>query len=156
MTTAQSAPELRVPYWIDEAGHEREPLKLADLGESYKIFFAFKGTCPSCHSFGFPAMKTIYEGLKDSGVGMAVIHTAFDDDPRNTQDRIHELQSEFKIPLPFGHDPKVGENYPTFMRDYGTRGTPYFIILDPNNQLIFSDFRLDPNKVVDVLSKATA
>ena len=149
------APELRVPYWIDADGKERTPLTLADLGTGFKVIFAFKSTCPSCHSFGFPAMKAIYEGLKDKNVGLAVIHTAFDDDPRNSQDRVAALQSEFKIPVPFGHDPKNGDAYPTFMTDFQTRGTPYFIVLDPNNEIIFSDFRLDPNKVIAVLGASS-
>lgn len=145
------APELRVPFWIDAEGKDREPLTLSDLGTGYKIIFAFKSTCPSCHSFGFPAMKKMYDGLKDKTVGMAVIHTAFDDDPRNSQDKVAALQAEFKIPVPFGHDPKIGDAYPTFMSDYQTRGTPYFIVIDPKNEIIFSDFRLDPNKVIEVL-----
>ena len=147
------APELRVPYWIDAHGKERPALKLTDLGTGFKIIFAFKSTCPSCHSFGFPAMKEIYEGLKDKNVGLAVIHTAFDDDPRNTLDRVAELQSEFELPVPFGHDPKVGNAYPTFMTDYRTRGTPYFIMLNSKNEIIFSDFRLDPKKVIEVIGK---
>lgn len=148
------APELRVPFWIDANGNERDALKLADLGTGYKVIFAFKSTCPSCHSFGFPAMKAIYEGLKDKDVGLAVIHTAFDDDPRNTREKVAALQAEFEIPVPFGHDPKVGDAYPTFMTDYQTRGTPYFIVLDAKNEIIFSDFRLDPDKVIAVLGKS--
>ena len=56
-----SAPELRVPHWIDEQGKTRPPLKLAELGDGFKVIFAFKAMCPACHSFGFPTMKTIYE-----------------------------------------------------------------------------------------------
>ena len=39
------------------------------------------------------------------------------------------------------------------MTDYQTRGTPYFIVLDTQNEIIFSDFRLDPNKVIEALGK---
>jgi len=151
-----NAPELRVPIWYGPDGKESPPLKLADLGSGYKVIFAFKAMCPGCHSFGFPAMKTIYDGLKDKGVGMAVIHTAFDDDPQNSQDKVPEMQTKYDLPIPFGHDPKVGDNYPTFMQDYRTRGTPFFTILNENNEIIFSDFRLDANKVVEVLGKASA
>lgn len=150
------APELRVPYWIDAKGEERAALTLKELGTGYKVIFAFKAECPGCHSFGFPAMKTIYDGLKDKRVGMAVVHTAFDDDPRNNQDRIAEMQEKYGLAIPFGHDPKVGESYPTFMTDYRTRGTPFFTIIDPNGEIIFSDFRLDANKVVEVLGQQAA
>ena len=40
------------------------------------------------------------------------------------------------------------------MSDYQTRGTPYFIVLDAKNEIIFSDFRIDANKVVEVLGQA--
>ena len=148
------APELRVPFWIGADGQPRDALTLAELGNSFKVIFCFKAMCPGCHSVGFPTMKTIYDGLKDKGVGMAVIHTAFDDDPRNSQNKVAEMQTKYDLPIPFGHDPKVGDKYPTFMQDYRTRGTPYFVILDPENKIIFSDFRPDAAKVVEVLGKA--
>jgi len=150
------APELRVPFWLGADGKPRDALTLAELGNSFKVIFCFKAMCPGCHSVGFPTMKTIYDGLKDKGVGMAVIHTAFDDDPRNSQNKVAEMQTKYDLPIPFGHDPKVGDKYPTFMQDYRTRGTPYFIILDPENKIIFSDFRPDAAKVVEVLGKAAA
>ena len=148
------APELRVPFWLGADGQPRDALTLAELGNSFKVIFCFKAMCPGCHSVGFPTMKAIYDGLKDKGIGMAVIHTAFDDDPRNSQDKVAEMQTKYDLPIPFGHDPKVGDKYPTFMQDYRTRGTPFFIILDPENKIIFSDFRPDAAKVVEVLGKA--
>jgi len=80
--TQPKAPELRVSYWIDAEGKEREPLKLSDLGPGYKIIFCFKAECPGCHARGFPTMKKLVDNLADKGFGFAVIHTAFDDDPR--------------------------------------------------------------------------
>ena len=145
---APKAPELRVPYWIDGEGNEISPLKLADLGAGYKVIFCFKAECPGCHSRGFPTMQKIVAGVADKGVGLAVIHTAFDDDPRNNQDRIREMQLKFDLKIPFGHDPKVGNAYPTFMQDYRTRGTPFFIVIDPAGDLVFADFSLDAEKLI--------
>ncbi len=150
-TPVTKAPELRVPYWIDAHGQTRAPLTLSELGKGHKVIFCFKAMCPGCHASGFPAMKTIYDGLKKTDVGMAVIHTAFDDDPGNSQDKIAKMQTKYGLPIPFGHDPKVGTAYPTFMQDYRTRGTPYFIVLNPDNQIIFSDFQINAEKVVEIL-----
>ena len=36
------APELRVQKWIDGQGQERESLKLAELGDGYKLSFALR------------------------------------------------------------------------------------------------------------------
>lgn len=93
-------------------------------------------------------MKKLVDNLQDKGFGFAVIHTAFDDDPRNSQDKVRETQLKFDLKIPFGHDPKVGESYPTFMQDYRTRGTPFFIVIDPNNNIAFGDFSLDADKLI--------
>ena len=93
-------------------------------------------------------MKKIVDNLHGKDFGFAVIHTAFDDDPFNSQERILEMQQKYALNVPFGHDPKSGDNYPTFMMDYRTRGTPYFIILNPKGELVFSDFNLDPDKLI--------
>jgi len=146
------APELRVPYWIDGNGAEREALTLAELGTGYKVIFCFKSTCPGCHARGFPIMQKLVSSLQDKGFGFAVIHTAFDDDPRNSQDKVRETQIKYDLKIPFGHDPKVGEAYPTFMTDYRTRGTPFFIVIDPNNEIAFGDFSLDADKLIQAFT----
>jgi len=146
--TAPRAPELRVPYWIDGEGNDLDDLKLADLGTGYKIIFCFKASCPSCHSRGFPIMKQLVANLSDKGFGFAVVHTAFDDDPFNSQDRVRENQLKFDLKIPFGHDPKLGQAYPTVMQDYRTRGTPFFLVIDPNGGLVFADFSLDADRLI--------
>jgi len=147
-TTQPTTPALRVPYWIDAEGQERESLSLSELGDGYKVIFCFKAECPGCHARGFPTMQKLVKGLDGKGFGFAVIHTAFDDDPRNSQDRIREMQLKYDLKVPFGHDPKVGNDYPTFMQDYRTRGTPYFIVIDPAGEIAFSDFSLDADRLI--------
>lgn len=142
------APELRVQKWIDGQGQERESLKLAELGDGYKIIFCFKASCPGCHSRGFPAMKKMVDNLSDHNFGFAVIHTAFDDDPFNSYERIIEYQDKYDIRIPFGHDPKVGDQHPTFMVDYRTRGTPYFVAINPDGHLAHHDFNLDADALI--------
>ena len=143
------APELRVPNWIDASGNPRDPLKLKELGNGYKIIFCFKASCPACHSRGFPIMKKLVDKLSDNGFGFAVIHTAFDDDPFNSLERITEYQQQYDIKVPFGHDPKVDDQYPTFMTDYRTRGTPYFVAINPAGQIVHGDFGLDADRLIE-------
>ena len=146
------APPLRVPYWLNASGEELENLSLEDLGNNYKVIFCFKASCPGCHARGFPTMQKIVNGLAGSNVGFAVIHTAFDDDPSNSQDRVREMQLKYDLKIPFGHDPKVGTQYPTFMQDYRTRGTPFFVVLNPENEIIFGDFNINADKVIEAFS----
>jgi len=98
-------------------------------------------------------MQKLVNALSDKGFGFAVIHTAFDDDPQNSQDRVLEMQIKYSLNIPFGHDPKNGDQYPTFMQDYRTRGTPFFVALNPNNEIVFADFNLDADKLIENFSQ---
>lgn len=149
------APELRVPQWIDATGEPLSNLSLADLGAGYKIIFCFKASCPGCHSRGFPTMHKLATNLSNRGFGFAVIHTAFDDDPFNSFERVRENQIKYDLAVPFGHDPKVGDQYPTFMNDYRTRGTPYFVAIDPAGNIAHHDFNLDADQLIAQVLQAS-
>ena len=147
--THRAAPNLRVQYWIDAQGTEADPLSLSDLGAGYKLIFCFQHWCPSCHSFGFPALKKMVDSLSKNGIGLAVVQTVFEGAAHNGPERLREMQRQYDLALPFGHDmPVNGERHPTIMEDYRSGGTPWFILIDPKGEIIFSDFRLDPDKLI--------
>ena len=148
----KTAPELRVPHWIDGEGKARTPLNLAELGDAYKIIFCFQHWCPGCHSRGFPTMKKLYDALKDKGFGFAVVQTVFEGAEHNTPDKLRTMQLQYDLPVPFGHDPIDGR-YPTVMEDYRTAGTPWFIIIAPTGEVIYNDFRLDADRFLASLSR---
>lgn len=147
----QPAPELRVPYWIDGKGQKRAPLKLAELGSGYKIIYCFQAWCPGCHSRGFPTLKKLVESLSDKGFGIAVVQTVFEGEAENTRDKLREVQKKYDLRIPFGHDPKDG-TYPSVMEDYRSGGTPSFILIDPKGEVIFNDFGLDTDKLINTHS----
>lgn len=37
------------------------------------------------------------------------------------------------------------------MEDYGTRGTPWFTVIDAGGRIVFSDFHLDADRLVKEL-----
>ncbi len=85
--------------------------------------------------------------LSDKGFGFAVVQTVFEGAETNTSERLRETQLRYALKLPFGHDPAPeGENYPTVMADYHTRGTPWFIVINPQGEVFFNDFRLDADR----------
>jgi len=151
----QPAPELRVSQWIDGDGNERMPLRLADLGDGYKIIYCFQHWCPGCHSRGFPTLRKLYDALKDDGFGFAAIQTVFEGAEQNTPDKLRAMQLRYDLPIPFGHDPVDGR-YPTVMEDYRTAGTPWFIVIAPNGEVIYNDFRLDTDRFLAALSRDDA
>lgn len=139
----ERAPELRVPFWTDGEGNERGPLSLAELGPGYKILYCFQHWCPGCHASGFPTLVSLTEALAGRGFGFAVVQTVFEGAEVNTVARLRETQLRYRLSIPFGHDPVTeGSRLPTIMADYGTGGTPWFIVINPLGNIILSDFRL--------------
>ncbi|MGB7335443.1 MAG: TlpA family protein disulfide reductase [Salaquimonas sp.] len=149
----QKAPELRVSHWIDVDGNPlAKPLQLTDLGDDYKLIYCFQHWCPGCHSRGFPTLKYLHDNLKDKGFGFAVIQTVFEGANVNTFDKLRANQEQYSLKIPFGHDtPPEGENYPTFMEDYRSGGTPWFTLIDPLGNVVYADFRMDPERFMDAL-----
>ena len=148
----QRAPEFRVPHWVDQNGEAREPLRLIDLSDGYKVIYCFQAWCPGCHSRGFPTLKKLVDALSDKGVGFAVVQTVFEGEAQNTIDKLNEMQDRYNLRIPFGHDPAIGR-YPSMMEDYRTGGTPWFILINPLGEVIFNDFHLDANRLIGTLGK---
>ena len=152
----KTAPELRVPSWIDGTGSPREPLKLADLGTGYKVLYCFQHWCPGCHSRGFPTLKRLVKELSDKGFGFAVIQTVFEGADHNTPEKLHANQETYGLNIPFGHDPvQAGERYPTVMEDYRSAGTPWFIVINPEGEVVYNNFQLDADRFLAALERET-
>ena len=153
----KTAPELRVSEWIDEDGNARGPLQLSDLGDGYKIIFCFQHWCPGCHSRGFPTLKYLSDNLRDKGFGFAVIQTVFEGSDVNTIDKLHVNQEQYGLKMPFGQDVTAdGEDYPSFMADYRSAGTPWFTVIDPQGKVVSADFRIDARRFIEALGAETA
>lgn len=151
-TLNRPAPDLRVQCWIDGQGEDRPPLTLRELGAGMKILFCFQHACPGCHSRGFPVLRYLHHHLAGSGVGFAAIQTVFEDFKDNTVDKLRINQQRYDLAIPFGHDIALeGEAYPSFMQDYRSAGTPWFTIIDVDNQVIFADFGIDPRRFIAAL-----
>lgn len=147
------AQELRVGQWIGADGTPMDkPLKLTDLGDGYKIIYCFQHWCPGCHSRGFPTLKYLSDNLKDKGFSFAAIQTVFEGSQINTFDKLRVNQEQYELEMPFGHDvPNEGERHPTFMEDYASGGTPWFTVIDPDGNVVYADFRIDPDRFMKAL-----
>lgn len=151
------APELRVTHWIDADGAPLDrPLRLADLGQGYKIIYCFQHWCPGCHSRGFPTLRYLQDRLAGRDVGFAVIQTVFEGSEVNTVDKLRTNQEQYGLKMPFGHDaPPQGARYPTFMEDYRSGGTPWFTVIDPEGRVVHADFRIDADLLLQALEAET-
>ncbi len=149
--TSLRAPELRVAQWIDAQGQARTPLTLTELGGGFKVIYCFQHWCAGCHSHGFPALAKLVDALSGAGFGFAVVQTVFEGFEANTFERLRETQLRYGLALPFGHDHPAASHcaaVPTVMQDYGTGGTPWFIVISPAGEVVFSDFQLDADRLI--------
>ena len=151
---AQQAPELEVDIWIDENGEKTKPIKLADYSGKFKVIYGFQAWCPGCHTRGLPSLKKMVKALEDNdNVEFFAIQTVFEGKSANTFERMVEIQKEYDLKIPFGHDTGEGSDkkYATTMQNYRTGGTPWFILIDQDDTVIFNDYHLNVDKAIEYL-----
>ncbi len=144
------APEFTVNTWIDTDGNKTTPIKLSTFKGKFKIVFCFQYWCSGCHSKGLPDLKKIVDALEgNANFAIFAIQTVFEGYQENTFDKIVETQKKYKLNIPFGHDADIdGKSQSTIMTSYKTNGTPWFILIDKHNNVVFSDFHLNPDAAI--------
>lgn len=147
-TQTRKAPELRVEQWIGADGKVLDkPIKLADYKGKYKVIYCFQHWCPGCHSVGLPSLKKLVDNFKDNdNIEFFAVQTVFEGAHANTYDKIAETQTKYDLEIPFGHDPGNGRS--TIMQDYQTGGTPWFIIIDDKDEIVFADFHINTDGAI--------
>lgn len=144
------APEFLVNDWINANGKKTEPIKLSDFRGKFKVVYCFQHWCPGCHSKGLPDLKKMVEALKDNNkIVFLAIQTVFEGHDSNTYKKMVETQKQYNLKIPFGHDAgDDGKSHSNIMRNYKTGGTPWFIFIDKNDNVVFSDFHLNPDAAI--------
>ncbi|MFT5175069.1 MAG: thiol-disulfide isomerase/thioredoxin [Gammaproteobacteria bacterium] len=151
--TGHSAPQLKVPHWIDGKGQAMK-FDANSLHGRWVVMKFFQSWCPGCHSHGFPTMQSISKEFGEHPqVRLLAVQTVFEGFTTNTQDRLQEMQDRYDLRIPFGHDAgsPQGDHLPRTMRDYRSGGTPWLVIVSPDRQVIFDGFRLSASKFADWL-----
>ena len=150
----QRAPELNVSRWVDKNGNETSPINLADFEGKFKVIYNFQAWCPGCHSVGLPSLQKMVNELEgNDNVIFLAVQTVFEGAHANTFERMVEIQKEYDLKIPFGHDEgdTSSQNINHIMKNYRTGGTPWFILIDKNNRVIFNDFHLNTEKAIEYL-----
>ena len=152
-TQVVRAPEFNVGQWVDANGKKTKALGLKDLKGKFKIMYCFQSWCPGCHSKGLPDLKKMVDALKgnDSVVFLAV-QTVFEGYDSNTYEKMVETQKKYELRIPFGHDAgDDGRSRSNIMMNYQTGGTPWFLFIDKHDNIVFSDFHLNPEAAIEFL-----
>lgn len=153
-TGAFKAPELGVSQWIDADGKPTGPIRLSDYSDKFKVVYCFQSWCPGCHSGGFPALKEMVNALSESDkVVFLAIQTVFEGHNENTYDKLVSTQKQYSLKIPFGHDAGSEDtnHISKVMMSYGTGGTPWFILIDQWDTVVFADFNLDVENAINYL-----
>lgn len=147
------APEFDVNQWIDAEGNETEAIKLSDFKGKFKVVYCFQSWCPGCHRKGFPDLKKMVEALKDNDkIAFLAVQTVFEGHDSNTYEKMVETQKQYDLKIPFGHDPgDYGKSGSNIMFNYKTEGTPWFLFIDKQDNVVFSDFLLNPYTTIKFL-----
>lgn len=155
------APELAVPYWIDGKGKEQAAFSIAANKGKWIYLKCFQHWCPGCHSTGFPGTVKLANAFPNHDqLAIAAIQTTFEGFSTNDQDALRKNQLRYDLDIPFGHDTGKSsaehgsrERYPNTMVSYQTGGTPWIILINPKGEVVFNDFRVDPDKLITFLSE---
>ena len=147
------APEFDINQWVDAHGSKTEPIKLADFKGKFKIVYCFQSWCRGCHSKGLPDLKRMVDALKgNNDVVFLAVQTVFEGHHENTYEKMIETQKQYELMIPFGHDAgDDSKSISNIMKNYQTGGTPWFLFIDKHDNVVFSDFHLNPDASIELL-----
>ena len=84
------------------------------------------------------------------------IQTVFEGHSVNTVDKVRQIQLQYDLQMPMGHDPGAANGRSTTMLDYRTGGTPWMILIDPGGSVVFNDYGIDADQAIAFLRAQTA
>ena len=147
------APEFGVKNWINSEGNKTEPIKLTDFKGKFKVVYCFQSWCPGCHSKGLPDLKKMVEALKNNeNIAFLAVQTVFEGHHENTYEKMIATQKQYELEIPFGHDAgDDGKSRSNIMTNYQTGGTPWFLLIDKHDNVVFSDFHLNAEATIEFL-----
>lgn len=150
-----AASEFNVKDWIDANGNKTAPIKLSDFNGKFKVLYCFQSWCPGCHSKGLPDLKKMVTALAGSNtIAFLAIQTVFEGHAENTYKKMVATQKQYDLKIPFGHDAgNDGKSRSNIMTNYQTGGTPWFILIDKHNNVVFSDFHLNVDAAIKFLKE---
>ena len=148
------APEWKIEQWVDENGNITKPIQLSDYKGKFKVIYCFQSWCPGCHSIGLPSLQVMTDALKDNdNVKFLAVQTVFEGASSNTYEKMLEVQKKYNLKIPFGQDngDDSTRNISNIMYNYRTGGTPWFIFIDQDDNVVFNDYHLNTEKAIEFL-----
>ncbi len=148
------APEIQA-QWIDANG-EPGSFSIAEQRRRFIYLYFFQAWCDGCHRYGFPALQQLLAEFGDHpDIRFAAVQTVFEGFEENTPGKVAELQQQYGLTIPMGHDAGDPNGHPhsAIMQHYRTGGTPWVVIIDPNRKVLYNDFHVDPQATANYFRK---
>lgn len=157
----QLASEIELDYWIDHNGEETR-FSIDEQRGKWVFLKCFQNWCPGCHSSGFPTLQKFSAAFHDHPkVAIAAIQTVFEGFQANTKDDVRKLQLQYDLPIIMGHDPgdknaADGDHRSQTMKLYRTGGTPWLILISPEGQVVYNNFKVDADELIEYIGALVA
>ncbi len=155
----QMAPELEVAVWRNSA-EENTEFSISEARGKWVFLKCWQSWCPGCHSAGFPTLQAVQKAFHGHPkVEIAAIQTVFEGFGVNTEDKLEEMRDRYSLEIPMGHDAgnKESEDHrPSTMRLYRTGGTPWLILIAPDGTVVFNDYHVNTEKLIDYVQEQIA
>ncbi|WP_394972870.1 peroxiredoxin family protein [uncultured Croceitalea sp.] len=131
----------KLPEWsLESLFDEKVPLLKDFRGKPLLILFFYMG-CPGCKGRAIPyANRLVYEKTNINVVG---IHTRFEGRTYSDEE-LRSAKDEFHIRFPYYRDVHPATTFTL----YEAGGTPHWILLDKDGNIVQSIFGSDPNKAL--------
>jgi len=153
-----AAPEIRLDYWIDAEGKPTEFSVNEQQGKWLFMKF-FQNWCPGCHKSGFPTLQKFVKAFHEHPDVVAIaVQTVFEGFDVNSKKAVRELQLRYDLPITMGHDvgTDLTDNHPLSMINYRTGGTPWLVLVSPDGYVVYNDFHVDPDSLIEYVSQQLA
>lgn len=147
------APPLGVDTWFNLPPN-RQAVDVETFRGQVVYLFAFQSWRPGCHSHGFPTLVRLMEHCRDSDdVAFLAVQTAFEGFGVNTARSAKETADRYGLTgIPVGHSGSA-QARSALMDRYGTRGTPWTIVIDRAGIVRYSDFRIDAADAIALIDE---
>ena len=99
-------------------------------------------------------LQRLHRALESRGVGFAVVQTVFEGAQENTFENCASISSStaYLSPLVTTSRHRVHRSQRSWGLSYP--GTPWFVVIDADGHIVFSDFHLDADRLVAELERA--
>ncbi len=138
-----AAPELTGVDWL--GGHDGSFSHL----HKYKLLLFFQSWCKGCHERGLPVIARLHSLLEDK-IHICAVQTVFEGFQENTAQAALATREQYALTVPFGHD-DGNKRGSLLLAKYCAGGTPWFVLIDAKNTVVFNGFGVEESALVQFL-----